>query len=164
VRISTAAWALLYVLLSIDLTIRDKIGAARDLADLVRPTTPPAGPRQLAHCEPVPHRHARHRAADVGGDLAGARTYGRRHESASLTEYAAGLPVICLPLQHHFFQAHYWQSCDRPVVMGPHDGFAMCPEGGHCDTVLVKLPFIVTARPGRECYRVLRKGTVTVAQ
>jgi hypothetical protein len=42
-RISTAAWALLCVLLSIDPTIRDKIGAARDLADLVRPTTPPAG-------------------------------------------------------------------------------------------------------------------------
>jgi hypothetical protein len=46
-RITTSAWALLYVLLSIDPTIRDKIGAARDLADLVRPTPP--GQRELTH-------------------------------------------------------------------------------------------------------------------
>jgi predicted RNA-binding Zn-ribbon protein involved in translation (DUF1610 family) len=37
--------------------------------------------------------------------------------------------VICLPLQH-YFQLHYCQSCNRPVVMEPHDGFAVCPECG----------------------------------
>jgi hypothetical protein len=35
-RIATAIWALLYVLLSLDPAIRDKIGAARDLADLIQ--------------------------------------------------------------------------------------------------------------------------------
>ena len=34
-RITTGIWALLYVLISIDPAIRDKIGAARDLADLI---------------------------------------------------------------------------------------------------------------------------------
>jgi hypothetical protein len=41
-RITTGIWALLYVLLSIDPAIRDKIGAARDLADLIH--TVPAPP------------------------------------------------------------------------------------------------------------------------
>lgn len=40
-RIVTAAWALLYVLLSIDPTIRDKITVARDLSDLIRTNPPP---------------------------------------------------------------------------------------------------------------------------
>jgi hypothetical protein len=62
--------------------------------------------------------------------------------------------------------------------MEPHDGFAVCPECGHRDThtAVVKPPFIITvppfrkdwqvrpARPGRGCYRVLGRGTVTVAQ
>jgi hypothetical protein len=40
-RIVTAAWALLYMLLSIDPTIRDKISVARDLTDLIRTNPPP---------------------------------------------------------------------------------------------------------------------------
>lgn len=39
-RVTTGIWALLYVLLSIDPTIRDKISTARDLAELLH--TPPA--------------------------------------------------------------------------------------------------------------------------
>jgi hypothetical protein len=35
-RIATAVWALLYVLLNIDPSMRDKIGAARDLASLAQ--------------------------------------------------------------------------------------------------------------------------------
>lgn len=42
-RITTGIWALLYVLLSIDPAIRDKIGAARDLADLIRTAPAPPG-------------------------------------------------------------------------------------------------------------------------
>jgi DNA-directed RNA polymerase subunit RPC12/RpoP len=83
--------------------------------------------------------------------------------------------VICLPLQH-YFQLHYCQSCNRPVVMEPHDGSTVCPECGHRDAAVVKPPFIITVPPfrerpacsprsaGRGCYRVLRRGTVTVAQ
>jgi hypothetical protein len=41
-RIATAVWALLYVLLSIDPAMRDKIGAARDLADLIQTMPAPA--------------------------------------------------------------------------------------------------------------------------
>jgi hypothetical protein len=41
-RIATAVWALLYVLLSIDPAMRDKIGAARDLADLMQTAPAPA--------------------------------------------------------------------------------------------------------------------------
>jgi hypothetical protein len=41
-RIVTAIWALLYVLLSLDPAIRDKIGAARDLADLMQTAPGPA--------------------------------------------------------------------------------------------------------------------------
>ena len=41
-RIATAIWALLYVLLSIDPTMRDKIGAARDLASLTQTAPGPA--------------------------------------------------------------------------------------------------------------------------
>jgi hypothetical protein len=41
-RIATAIWALLYVLLSIDPTMRDKIGAARDLASLTQTAPRPA--------------------------------------------------------------------------------------------------------------------------
>jgi hypothetical protein len=40
-RIATAVWALLYVLLSIDPAMRDKIGAARDLASLIQTTPGP---------------------------------------------------------------------------------------------------------------------------
>jgi hypothetical protein len=40
-RFVTGAWALLYVLLSIDPSVRDKISAAKDLADLARPPTYP---------------------------------------------------------------------------------------------------------------------------
>jgi hypothetical protein len=40
-RIATAVWALLYVLLSIDPAMRDKIGAARDLASLVQTAPAP---------------------------------------------------------------------------------------------------------------------------
>lgn len=40
-RITTGIWALLYVLLSIDPTMRDKLGAARDLADLIHTTAMP---------------------------------------------------------------------------------------------------------------------------
>lgn len=36
-RVMTVSWALLYFLLSIDPTIRDKIGVAKDLADLAQP-------------------------------------------------------------------------------------------------------------------------------
>lgn len=36
-RVLTVSWALLYVLLSIDPTIRDKVSVAKDLADLARP-------------------------------------------------------------------------------------------------------------------------------
>jgi hypothetical protein len=42
-RITTGIWALLYVLLSIDPAIRDKIGAARDLADLIHTAPAPSG-------------------------------------------------------------------------------------------------------------------------
>jgi hypothetical protein len=42
-RIATGIWALLYVLLSIDPAIRDKIGAARDLADLIQSAPRPTG-------------------------------------------------------------------------------------------------------------------------
>ena len=42
-RITTGIWALLYVLLSIDPAIRDKIGAARDLADLIHTAPAPPG-------------------------------------------------------------------------------------------------------------------------
>ncbi len=42
-RITTGIWALLYVLLSIDPTMRDKLAAARDLADLMHTTAIPAG-------------------------------------------------------------------------------------------------------------------------
>ena len=45
-RIATAVWALLYVLLSIDPAMRDKIGAARDLASLIQ-TTPAPGSRDI---------------------------------------------------------------------------------------------------------------------
>lgn len=41
-KILTGAWALLYVLLSIDPTLRDKIGAARELADLVQTVPGPS--------------------------------------------------------------------------------------------------------------------------
>jgi hypothetical protein len=51
--------------------------------------------------------------------------------------------VICLPLQH-YFQLHYYQSCNRPVVMELHDGFAVCPECGHRDTAAVNPPFTIT--------------------
>jgi hypothetical protein len=44
-RITTAIWALLYVLLSVDPTIRDKIAAARDLADLIQ--TAPSSPSSV---------------------------------------------------------------------------------------------------------------------
>jgi hypothetical protein len=47
-RIATAVWALLYVLLSIDPAIRDKIGAARDLASLMQ-TAPPPASRDIQH-------------------------------------------------------------------------------------------------------------------
>jgi hypothetical protein len=42
-RIATAIWALLYVLLSIDPAMRDKLGAARDLADLIQTAPTSAG-------------------------------------------------------------------------------------------------------------------------
>jgi hypothetical protein len=42
-RITTGIWALLYVLLSIDPTVRDKLATARDLADLMHPTALPVG-------------------------------------------------------------------------------------------------------------------------
>jgi hypothetical protein len=45
-RIATAVWALLYVLLSIDPAMRDKIGAARDLASLMQ-TAPAPGSRDV---------------------------------------------------------------------------------------------------------------------
>ena len=41
-RIATAIWALLYVLLSIDPSMRDKIGAARDLAGLMQTAPTPS--------------------------------------------------------------------------------------------------------------------------
>jgi hypothetical protein len=46
-RIATAIaiWALLYVLVSIDPSIRDKIGAARDLAGLVQTAPGSPGPQ-----------------------------------------------------------------------------------------------------------------------
>jgi hypothetical protein len=49
-RIVTAIWALLYVLLSIDPALRDKLGAARDLADLIQTAPTPARHN-------VQHRH-----------------------------------------------------------------------------------------------------------
>lgn len=53
-RIATAIWALLYVLLSIDPAIRDKIGAACDLASLAQ--TPPHQPAATSspRCSPCP--------------------------------------------------------------------------------------------------------------
>jgi hypothetical protein len=41
-RITTGIWALLYVLLSIDPTMRDKLGAAQDLANLMHTTALPS--------------------------------------------------------------------------------------------------------------------------
>jgi hypothetical protein len=58
-RIITTVWALLYVLLSIDPTLRDKVAAARDLADLVQRGP---SPTQRSLQEGWPHpRHGRTR-------------------------------------------------------------------------------------------------------
>jgi hypothetical protein len=48
-RIATAIWALLYVLLSIDPAMREKIGAARDLADLIQTAPTPASRNVKQH-------------------------------------------------------------------------------------------------------------------
>jgi hypothetical protein len=42
-RVTTGIWALLYVILSLDPTIRDKIGTAQEIAGLLRGPSAPGG-------------------------------------------------------------------------------------------------------------------------
>ena len=83
--------------------------------------------------------------------------------------------VIFLSLQHYFSVA-LLPLMQTPCYLKPHDGSAVCPECGYRATAVVEPPFIITvppfrkdwhvraAGPGRGCYRVLGRGTVTVAQ
>jgi hypothetical protein len=142
----------------------------------IRPRNLPSSSSRLSRGYNRAPRGADAAEADVSAEAATWTRAVRGMRVLRLRDMQRGCAVICLPLQH-YFQLHYCQSCNRSVVMEPHDGFTVCPEmrtprrgrgqaafHHHGASVSGKTGMFAPARPGRGCYRVLRRGTVTVAQ